>query len=55
MVYKFQCELCNESYYSECVKHIAVRNGEHIGILTLTNKMVQPRKDSDVYHHLLNC
>ena len=55
VVYKFQCGLCNESYYEECVRHLAVRNGEHIGISPLTNKRVQPRKDSSVCHHLLNC
>ena len=54
-VYKFQCGLCNESHYGECVRHLAVRGGEHIGILPLTNKKVQPRKDSVVCHHLLNC
>ena len=55
VVYKFQCGLCNESYYGECVRHLTVRSGEHIGISPLTNKRVQPRKDSAVYHHLLNC
>ena len=55
VVYKFQCGLCNESYYGECVRHLAVRSGEHIGISLLTNKRVQPRKDSAVCHHLLNC
>ena len=48
VVYKFQCRLCNESYYGECVRHLAVRNGEHIDIS-------QPRRDSVVCHHLLNC
>ena len=55
MVYKFQCGLCNESYYGECVRHLAVRSGEHIGISILNNKSVQPRKDSAVCHYLLNC
>ena len=55
MVYEFQCGLCNESNYGECVRHLAVRSGEHIGISSLTNKKVQPRKDSAVSHHLLNC
>ena len=30
-VYKFQCGLCNESYYGECMRHLNVRIGEHIG------------------------
>ena len=54
MVYKFQCGLCNESYYGECVRYLAV-SGEHIGILPLSNKRIQPRKDSAVCNHLLNC
>ena len=31
--------------------HLAVRSGEHIGILLITNERVQPRKDSDVTIH----
>ena len=31
--HKFQCGLCNESYYGECVRHLNVRIGEHIGII----------------------
>ena len=36
--YKFQCGLCNESYYGECMRHLNVRIGEHIGISLLTRK-----------------
>ena len=54
VVYNCQCGLCNESYYGKCVRHLAVRSDEHIGISPLTNKMVQPRKYSVVYHHFLN-
>ena len=32
IVYKFQCGFCNESYYSECLRQLNVRIGEHIGI-----------------------
>ena len=55
VVYKLQCGLCYESYFGECVRHLAVRSGEHIGISPLTNKREQPRKDSAVCQHLLNC
>ena len=55
VVYNFQRGLCNESYYGKCVRHLAVRSDKHIGILPLTNKSVQSRKDSGVCHHLLNC
>ena len=54
VVYKFACELCNESYHREFVRHLAVRSGEHIGISTLKNKRVKPANDSAVCHHLLN-
>ena len=55
VVYNFQYGLCNEFYYGECVGHLAVRSGEHIGISFLTNGRVQSRKDSAACHHLLNC
>ena len=54
VVYKFQCGLCNESYYGECVRHLNVRIGEHIGIAPLTKKKVKPR-GSPVSDHLLLC
>ena len=54
VVYKFQCELCNESYYRECMRHLNVRIGEHIGILSLIRKQVKP-KNSSVANHLLLC
>ena len=55
VVCKFQCGLCNESYYGECVRHFVVRSGEHIGISPLPNKKKEPRKDSAVCRHLFNC
>ena len=54
VIYKFQCGLCNESYYGECVRHLNVRIGEHIQISRLTRKKVEP-KGSAVSHHLLLC
>ena len=54
VVYKFQCGLCNESYYAECVRHLNVRIGEHIGISPLTRKKVKP-KSSAVSDYLLLC
>ena len=55
LVHKFQCGLCNESRYGKCVRNLTVKSGEHIGISPLSNKRVQPRKDSAVCQHLLNC
>ena len=46
--------LCTESYFREFVRRLAVRNGVQIGISPLTNKRVQPKKESAVCHHLLN-
>ena len=54
VVYKFQCGLCNESYYGECVRHLNVRIGEHIGISPLTRKKLKS-KGSAVSDHLLFC
>ena len=55
VIYKFQCGLCNESYYGKCVRHLTVRSGEHADISPLTNKRVHSRKNSAACHHLLNC
>ena len=41
IIYKLQCGLLNESYYGECVRHVNVRIGEHIGISPLTKKQVK--------------
>ena len=54
VVYKFQFGLCNESYYGECMRHLTVRIGEHIGISPFTRKQVKP-KNSSVADHLLFC
>ena len=54
VVYKFQCGLCNESYYDECVRHLNVRIGQHIGISPLTRKKVKP-KGHAASDHLLLC
>ena len=39
---------------SECVRHLNVRIGKHIGISPLTKKQVKP-KNSSVADHLLLC
>ena len=54
VVYKFQCGLCNESYYDECMRHLNVRTGEHIGISPLTKRQVKPNNGS-LADHLLLC
>ena len=54
VVYKFQCGLCNESYHGECVRHLNVKIGEHIGALPLPKKQVKPENRS-VADHLPFC
>ena len=54
VVYKFQCGLCSESYYGECMRDLNVGLGEHIGISPLTRKQFKP-KTSSVADHLLLC
>ena len=34
-VYRFQCEICNASYYGETDRLLKIRSGEHIGIFLL--------------------
>ena len=54
VVYKFQCGLCNESYYGECMRHLNFRIGEHIGISPLIRKQAKPN-NSSAANHLLLC
>ena len=54
VIYKFQCGLCSESCYGECMRHLDVRVGEHISISPLTRKQVKP-KNSYIADHLLLC
>ena len=54
VVYKFQCGLCNESYYGKCVRNLNARIGEHVFISPLNEKQVNPKNNS-VANHLLFC
>lgn len=55
VVYKFECALCNVSYYVECVRHLNAKIGEHIEVVSpLTKKKVNPQ-DGAVSDHLLLC
>ena len=55
VVYKFQCGLCNESYYGESIRHLDIRSGEHIGVSPLTGKKVKPSNNGVICDHLLHC
>ena len=54
VAYKFQCGFCNEPYYGECVRHLNVRIGKHIGLSPLTKLQVKS-KNSSVVNHVLFC
>ena len=55
VIYKFQCGLCNESYYGESMRHLDIKPGEHIGVSPHTGKKVKPSNKSAIYGHLLHC
>ena len=55
VVYKFQCSLCNESYYGESIRHLDIRSGKHIGLSPLTGKKVIPSNNSDISVRFLHC
>ena len=55
VVYKFQCGLCNESYYGESIRHLDIRSGEHIGVSPLIGKKVKPSNNSAICDYLLYC
>lgn len=52
--FKFKCELCNELYYGECVRHLNVRIGEKFGISPFIKNHVKPT-NCTVTHPLLLC
>ena len=55
VVYKFQCGLCNESYYGESIRHLDIRSGEHIDVSHLTGKMDKSSNNSAICDYLLHC
>ena len=54
-IYKFQCGLCNESYYGQSIRHLVIRSGKHIGVSPLAGKKVKPINNSAVRDHLPHC
>ena len=53
IVWKFLCSNCNITYYGKTERHLNVRSGEHLSLLTLTGKRVNNNKKSAVKDHLL--
>ena len=55
VVYKLQCGLCNESYYSESIRRLDMRSGKHIGVSSITGKKIKLWNNSAVCDHILHC
>ena len=55
IVYKFQCDSSNATYYGKTKRHFKVRMCEHLGISALTGKRVKGNDDSAIKEHLLFC
>ena len=55
VVYKFQCGLCNESYYGKSIRHLDIRSSEHIDVAPLTGKKIKLSNSSVVCDHLFHC
>ena len=53
-IYKYQCGLCNESYYGETIRFLDIRSREHIGMSPITGKKVKLINNSAVRDHLLH-
>ena len=51
VVYKFQCGLCNESYYGESIRHLDIRSGEHVGVSPRTGKRLKTSNNSVICDH----
>ena len=55
MICEYACGRCSFSYCGETERHSKVMYGEHIGILPLTFKKVEPSKESLIHDPLLEC
>ena len=55
IVYKFQCGVCNATYYDKTTRYFNVGMCEHLRILTLTRKIFKGHDDSAIKEHLSLC
>ena len=46
VVYRFHSGLCNESYCGETIRHLDIRSGEHMGVLTSESLLIVRDKPS---------
>ena len=55
LVYKFKCNICNNTYYGKTKRHFKVRAcDERLGITPLTDKKVSIPKESAVFDHVFH-
>ena len=55
VVYKFQCNFYNDSYYYQRTRYLNIRAGEHIGVSPFAGAKVKPINNGAVRDHLLHC
>ena len=55
VVHKYTCGRCKSFSYGETYRHLKIRSGEHIGILTLPFRKAEPSKENGICEHLLIC
>ena len=55
LCYKFQCGICNATYYGQIKCHFKVCVSEHMGVSARTGKNIKSIKNSAVRDHMLVC
>ena len=55
LCYKFQCSICNASFYGKTKRHQKVRVSGHMGVSTRTGKKIKSNKNAAVCDHILFC
>ena len=51
IVYKYECGICNSTYYGESIRHFKTRIAEHSGFSSRTGLPLTSRAKSNIYGH----
>ena len=54
LVYKFNCNICNDIHYGKTKQHFKVRACEHLSMMPLTREKVKSSKESAVFDHIVH-
>ena len=54
LVYKFNCNICNDIYHGKTKRHFKVRTFKHLVITPLTGKKVKNPKESALFDHIFH-